>query len=162
MRLVSYVATGLCLCLMMLVLVTAWRLKPPELDFSCSSYFQQENTGDDFYMTSNTLFTFTPVGTGFISMSGSVRHGGQEYPLRRDYQFSYHNAGGNKWQFTRVEVTFAGSDKVPAGLVERNFYSTGKKKNGTFVYIAEIKDIPGARVIGGLYSPAFMCVSTSG
>ena len=160
MRCLSYASTLLAACLCVVILMTAWHLRRPGLDFACSSLFEQENTGDDFHMTSNTLFTFTPDGAGFISMDGTVRHLEREYKLRRDYRFTYQHAGGNRWQLSRAEVTPAGSDDVPPGLVERNFYSTKNKKNGIYIYVAQVKDIPGAWTVGGLYSPAFMCVSS--
>lgn len=161
MRRLTYVTASLAFCLMVLMVITALHLRRPGLDISCSSWFQQENTRNDFRMTSNTLFTFTPDGAGFISMSGYVRHKGGEYHLRRDYRFTYKNVGGNKWQLNRMEVTAAGSNEVPTGLIEHNFYSTEKKEGATIIYIARIKDIPSAWVIGGLYSPAFMCVSSN-
>ncbi|WP_085841570.1 hypothetical protein [Enterobacter asburiae] len=161
MKRLSYILTGLVVCLAILLAINAWQLYRPALDFSCSSLFEQENTGDDFHMISNTLFTFTPDKAGFISMDGTVNHRGREYKLRRDIRFIYKHAGGNKWQLSQMDVIFAGSDQVPAGVVERNFYSTDKKKNGIFIYIAPVKDIPGAWIISGLYSPAFMCVSNS-
>lgn len=159
MKRLSYISTVLALCLMVLIVITAWHLRRPALDFTCASWLQQVNAGDDFNMTSNTMFTFTPDGAGFISMSGNVRHGGRDYTLRRDYRLTYRHEGGNIWQFTRVEASAAGSDEIPAGLLERNFYSIQKRKSGIFIYIAQVKDIPGAWTIGGLYSPAFMCVT---
>jgi hypothetical protein len=156
-----YIFIGLVACLTALLAINAWQMYRPALDLSCSSLFEQENTGDDFRMTSNTLFTFTPDRAGFISMDGTVSHQGHEYKLRRDFRFVYKHAGGNKWQLSQMNIIFAGSDEVPVGLVERNFYSTDKKKNGIFIYIAQVKDMPGAWIISGLYSPAFMCVSNS-
>jgi len=153
--------TGILFFLMVLLLTNAWYLYRPVLDFSCSSLFQQDNIEDDFHMTSNTLFTFTPDGTGFISMDGTVNHLGHEYKLRRDYRFTYKHAGGNKWQFSHVNFILSGSENVPAGLVERNFYSLEKKKNNIFIYVAKVNDVPGVRIIGGLYSPAFMCFSNN-
>ena len=148
----------LTLLLMTLILVYFWQWRGPVLDFACSSWFRQYNTGDDFDMISNTLFTFTPDGKGLISMDGAVIHYGKTFKLRRDYSFTYKHIGGNKWQFLDVDMTQAGSDSVPSGLLERNFYSTENRSRGIFIYIAQVWDIPGAWTVGGLYSPAFMCV----
>lgn len=160
MNVISRLTTLLALLLIAVILVTVWQWRGPALDFSCSSWFRQNNTGDDFDMNSNTLFTFTPDGKGLISMDGAVIRHGETFKLRRDYSFNYRHAGGNKWQFSDVDMTLAGSDNVPAGLVERNFYNTGNRTRGIFIYIAKVGDIPGAWTVGGLYSPAFMCVDS--
>ena len=92
-------------------------------------------------------------------MDGSVTHQGKNYKFRRDYTFTYKNAGGNKWQLLDVEVMLAGSDEVPLGMIERNFFDSGNNKNGKYIYVAQVKDIPDAWVVGGLYTPAFICVN---
>ncbi|WP_421512480.1 hypothetical protein ACOQH0_23540 (plasmid) [Enterobacter sp. JS8-1] len=153
--------TLMALLLIVMVLVTVMQLRGPVLDFSCASWFRQSNTSDDFDMTSNTLFTFTPDGKGLISMDGAVMRQGETFKLRRDYNFTYRHAGGNRWQLMDVDMTQAGSDNVPAGLVERNFYNTVTKTRGNYIYVAQVRDIKGAWTVGGLYSPAFMCVDNS-
>lgn len=159
MKRLSYISIILVVCLTVLTAITVWHLRRPVLNFTCSSWLQQANAGSDFNMTSNTLFTFNPNGTGFISMFGNVRHGGREYTLRRDYRFTYRHAGRNIWQLVRVTTSTAGSDDVPPGLLDRNFYSISKNRESIFIYIAQVEDLTRARVIGGLHSPAFMCIS---
>lgn len=156
----SRLTTLLALLLIAVTLVTVWQWRRLALDFSCSSWFRQNNTGDDFDMTSNTLFTFTPDGKGLISMDGAVVRHGETFKLRRDYSFTYTHAGGNKWQLSDVDMMLAGSDNVPAGVVERNFHNTGHRSRGILIYIAQVRDIPGAWAVGGLYSPAFMCMDS--
>ena len=161
MKVRTYAAIFIFFLLMMLVSITIWNLYDPVIDLSCSSYIHQESKGNDYLMTSNTLFNFSTNGKGFISMDGAVTHQNKEYKFRRDYRFQYKNVEGNKWRLFDIEVTLAGSDDVPTGLVERNFYTTQKNENGNYVYIAHIKGNERLWIIGGLYTPAFICYNNA-
>lgn len=159
MKYLSYATSALILSILASLSIIYWQMKGSLLNFSCSSYFAQDNKAEDFYMISNTLMSFSLDRKGFISMDGWVAHKGKVYKFRRDYSFIYKNASGNKWQLLDAEVTIAGSDDVPVGMIERNFFSTDNKKNGNYIYVAQVEDIKDAWIVGGLYTPAFICVN---
>lgn len=161
MKRLSYAAIFLLFSIITFASVIVWNLNEPVIDLSCSSYIRQESKANDYLMTSNTLFNFTSDGKGFISMDGTVTHHKKEFKFRRDYRFLYRNVDGNKWRLYDIEATLAGSDDVPAGLVERNFFRTEKNEYGHYVYIAHIRGDAKLWIIGGLYTPAFICFNNA-
>lgn len=146
----------------LLILLIAWFFisvnQNNKLNFSCSSYYEQKVLDNQFMMITNNIITFSKDGSGSLSMDGVVTHFDLTYKVRRDYHFKYTHKNNNIYQLFDIEVLTAGQDNTHQSLLDQNFFSVQRTSPHT-IYIGTLDILDKAHIIGGLYAPAFVCIS---
>ncbi|POT29232.1 hypothetical protein [Citrobacter braakii] len=120
------------------------------LNFSCSAPLHQVNSDDDFSLHMAFILTMQPNSHGLAVMDGNIVYKNTKYKLRRDLEFSYEPFSDRLYKVSDLKVIKGAKDSVPEALLPMNY---------SFLYIARVKNVNNALLVGAVTFPAFMCLT---
>lgn len=136
---------------------TVWfmSVRNARIDLACDTYAMMQNIGGDSVIKGNFSFRFFPNGTGMIGIDGELIHNGKSLKMLKEIRINYKPLDKGTYQLTNFLLSSSKRDEVPDYLIENNFFPVGKDR----MKIIRVSRVDGAWLIGGRFTPAFMCIN---